>query len=355
MRNSMKYICIVNGRRNRARRRLAWLILALTVGLPIRRTASQEVLGGSSGGQERTGIAFDQIDRALLHGAAPPPIDSFAADAAVISSLPPLKAEAPTVGGAVARGVGTMLVSSALSFIPLAGPFVAGVASRSLNAVQQAEQQHQIEKQNAAVAHFINAGTISHFAFYRGWIRSEQRGTLTIVKPDQSLAVVANLSKKTMRVIDERTSGDTIVIDTTEELAQPALVGEIVIERLPDATISGHRARGYRTTANIDLKSAVNWCAPGRHLVVQMEYVTDLPDPQPEVTTEGARALTDGCEPLSTASYREHGRLVLYRATSIDPNTPRGVTLMFERGNLDTLGENSVSLFSAPADFKKEQ
>jgi hypothetical protein len=351
----MKYSCTIKRWPNRARYRSASLILALIVGLPLGSAASQEQVGLRADGQEKPGIAFDQIDRALLHGEAPPPIDSFAADAAVIASMPALKAEAPTAGGAVARGVGTMLVSSALSFIPLAGPFVAGVASRGLNAVQQAEQQHEIEKQNAAVAHFISAGTISHFAFYRGWIRSEQRGTLTIVKPDRGLTVVANLVKTTMRVIDERTSADTIVIDTTEGLPPPALVGEVVTERLPDVIVDGLRASGYRTTATIDLKNAMSWCAAGTHRVVQVEYVTDLPDPQSDVATEVARALTDGCEPSTTASYREHGRLVLYRATSIDPNTPKGVTLMFERGNLHPLDEGSILLFSVPADLTKEQ
>lgn len=351
----MKYSCTVKRWQNRGRYRSVWLILALTVALPIRRAASQEVVARSPGGQETTGIAFDQIDRVLLHGEAPSPVDSFTADADVIASMPPLKGEAPTIGGAVARGVGTMLVSSALGFIPLAGPFVAGAASRGLNAVQQAEQQHAIEMQNAAVAHFISAGTISHFAFYRGWIRGEQRGTLTIVKPDQGLTVVANLSKKTMRVIDERTSADTIVIDTTEGVAKPALVGEVVTERLPDVIVGGLRASGYRTTATIELKNAMSWCAAGTHRVVQVEYLTDLPDPQPEVATEVTRELTDGCEPLTTASYRERGRLVLYRATRIDPSTSRGITLMFERGNLHTLDESSASLFSVPADFKKEQ
>src|SRR5260370_35091598 len=96
-------------------------------------------------------------------------------------------------------------------------------------------------------------------------------------------------------------------------------------------------------------------CAAGTPGVIQVEYVADLPDPQSGVATEGARGLTDGCEPSTTASYREPGRLVLYRATSIDPDTSKGVTLMFERGNLNTLDEGSVSLFSAPPDFNKRQ
>jgi hypothetical protein len=324
-------------------------------GISVRFAASQEVIGRSPDNQEEPKIGFDQIDRVLLHGEAPPPVASFTADAAVIASIPPLKAKAPSVGGAAAKSAGTMLMSSALSFVPIAGPLIAGAASRALNAVQQAEQQHETEKHNAAVSHFISAGTISHFAFYHGWIRSEQRGELTIVKPDQGLTVVANLTDKTVRVIDEHNGPETIVVDATEGLPGPALVGEVVTERLPDVTVSGLRVRGYRTTATIDLKNAMSWCAPGRHRAVQVEYVTDLPDPQLEATTEAPRALADGCEPSTTASYREPGRLVLYRATSIDPDSPKGVSLMFERGNVHTLDENSASLFSIPAGFKKEQ
>ena len=343
----------VNQYRSRAAHGSPWFILVLIARLLSGFAASQDGLGPSER-PEKLGIAFDQIDRVLLHGEAPPPVNSFTADAAVIASLPPLKANTQSVGGAVVKTAGTMLVSTALSLVPIAGPLIAGAGSPALNAMQQAEQQHETEKQNAVVAHFISAGTISHFAFYRGWDRSEQRGELTIVKPDQGLTIIANLTNRTTRIIDERTNPETIVIDTTEGLPQLGVIGEIVTDRLPDVTVSGLRARGYRTTATINLKNAMSWCAPGNHRVIQVEYVTDLPDPQSEVPIEAARALADGCEPSTTASHREQGRLVLYRATSIDPDTPRGVTLMFERANLHTLDESSVSLFSAPADFKKE-
>jgi hypothetical protein len=299
-------------------------------------------------------IAFDQIDRLLLHGEAPPPVDSFASDAAVIVSLPPLTAKASSAKGAIARTAGTMLVSSALSFIPIAGPLVGGASSRALNAVQQAAEQRENEKHNAALAHFISAGTLSHFAFYYGWIRSERRWELTIVKPDEGLTSVANLLNKTVRTIDEHTSPETVVIDTTEGLPPPALLGEAATERVPDVTVSGLHARGYRTTATIDLKYAMGWCALGRHKITQVEYVTDLPDPQSVEVVTVPRSLTDGCEPSSTASYREPGRLALYRATSIDPDTPKGITLVFERGNVRKLDESSVSLFSIPIDFMKE-
>ena len=351
---SMKYFCAISQYRDRANHRSVWLMLALISGLALQSAFAQGIVVPRPDGQEKPRIAFDQIDRILLHGEAPPGVDSFTTDAAVIASLPPLEAKTQSRGGAVAKSAGTMLISSALSFVPIAGPFIAAAGSRVLNSVQQAEQQHEIEKQNAAVAQFISAGTISHFAFYCGWIRSERRWELTIVKPDQGLTIVANLRNKTMQIIDDRTNPETIEIDTTEGLQPPVLIGEIVTERLSNATVSGQHARGYRTEATINLKNALSWCAPGNHRVIQVEYVTDVPDPQSEVPIEAARALADGCAPSTTASYREPGRLVLYRATSIDPDTPRGVTLMFERGNLHALDGTNVSLFSAPADFKKE-
>ena len=282
-------------------------------------------------------------------------MDSFTADSAVIASLPPLTAKASSAKGAIARTAGTMLVSSALSFIPIAGPLIAGASSRALNTVQQAAEQQENEKHHAALAHFISAGKLSHFAFYHGWIRSERGWELTIVKPDEGLTSVANLANKTVQTIDEHTSPETIVIDATEGLPPPVLSGEAATQRLPDATVNGLIARGYRTTATIDLTYAMGWCAPGLHKVSQVEYVADLPDPQSVEVVTSPRSLTDGCEPSSTASYREPGRLVLYPATSTDPDTPKGITLVFERGNVRKLDESSVSLFSIPVDFKKEQ
>jgi hypothetical protein len=303
---------------------------------------------------QQPSIAFDQIDRILLRGEAPPPVDSFAADAAVIASLPPLKANTTSKGKAVAKTAGSMLVSMAVNAIPFAGPLILGAASRAANAAQQAAERRESEKQQAALMRFISAGTLSRFAFYHSWLRSEHGREVTIVKPDENFLAVVDLANKTVHTIDTRTSPETIEIDTTEGLL-PALVGEAVTERLPDATVSGLRARGYRTTATIELQQAMNWCAPGRHTVTQVEYVADLPDPQVIQSVPSARALADGCEPASTESYREPGRLVLYRATNIDPATPRGITMMFERGNVHPLDKSSVSLFSVPADFTKEQ
>ena len=304
--------------------------------------------------EQDSAIAFDQIDRLLLHGQSPPPIDSFAADAATIASLQPLKADVPGMKSAVAQGAANMLVSSALNMIPIAGPLIAAAGSKAINAAEQAANLHALEEHNAAVAHFISAGTLSRFAFYNGWLRSERGHEVTIIKPDQGLTFVLNAAKKTVQTIDVRTSPETIEVDTTATLP-PSLAGKPVTDRLPDTTIAGLTVRGYRTTGTIELKQALGWCAAGPHAVEQVEYVADLPDPQPGLNLSSAQGLADGCQPSSTASYQEPGRLVLYRTTTTDPNTPKSMSLMFERGNVRKLDEASTELFSVPADFMKER
>jgi hypothetical protein len=303
--------------------------------------------------EKRPAIAFDQIDRVFLHGASPAPIDSFAADAEVIAALKPLKANAKSKVKAVAKTAASMLIATAVNSIPFAGPMVGTATSRATNTLEQAAERRENERHQAEVAHFISAGTLSRFAFYQEWLRSEHRGEITIVKPDESLTAVLDVANKTAQLIDMRTAPETIEIDT-QDAPPTALVGEPLIERLPDATLGGLPARGYRITATIELKQAMLWCGPGRHTVTQVEYVTDLPDPQRIENVPAARTLADGCQPASTESYREPGRLVLYRATSIDADTPKGVALMFERGNVHPLSQRDLSLFSVPADFTKE-
>ena len=304
--------------------------------------------------RDQVAISFYQIDRVLLHGEMPPAPDSFVTDAATIASLPPLQAEVPSAGKAVALGIGNVLVSSALGMIPYAGSFIGGAANHAMNAAEQAAKQHEIEKTNAALWRTVNAGTLSHFAFYHGWLRSEQRKGIRIVKPDEGLTYILNPDRKTVRVLDAHHGSEVIEVDDSGA-EPPLLVGEPVTERLPDANVAGIQARGYRTKATVELRDALGWCGVGRHAVTQVEYVADMPDPQPPITIAAAQSLADGCAPASTASYRESGHLVLYRATSTDPDTPKGITLMFERGNVHTLDENSMSLFSVPADFTKEQ
>lgn len=150
-----------------------------------------------------------------------------------------------------------------------------------------------------------------------------------------------------------QSGGDTYVLSTGDALS-PELDGPTQVDALPQALVGIMSVRGYRTSATIVLSGALGWCMRGRHSVVQTEYISDLTDPQPPAAVSTARALADGCAPASTASYREPGHLVMYRATTVDAETPSAVTLMFERGNVRSLSSTDMSLFSIPADFTKE-
>jgi len=114
------------------------------------------------------GIAFDQIDHILLHGATPPPIGSFETDAAAIASLPRLDADTKRILDAQKAASGssltTTLLSSALGMIPLVGSFLAGAASHAANAAAQANLDRQIAEHNAAFERTIRAGTLSRFS-----------------------------------------------------------------------------------------------------------------------------------------------------------------------------------------------
>ncbi len=301
----------------------------------------------------RPSIAFDQIDRVLLNGETPPPIDTFANDAAAIASLPPLSAK--PLSSPVGQTASTMLVSSVLGFIPFVGGFLGAAAAHAANAAQQAQRDREVAEDHAAVQRFISAGRLSQFAFYNGWMRVEHPGKdVTIVKPAEGFTTTLDLARKTAYTVNMKESAENDVVEDNEAVP-PVLHGDAQTVPLPPAIIAGAHARGYRTTGAIDLQQSLGWCSVGAHKVTQIEYVVDVADPQPPYTADAARNLADGCNPASTASYREPGKLVLYRATTIDGDSPNGTTLMFERGNIRTLTAANASLFSTPADFTQEQ
>ncbi|MBV9647002.1 MAG: hypothetical protein JO043_06045 [Candidatus Eremiobacteraeota bacterium] len=325
--------------------------LAIALGHPGSSIAASSSVPGAS-------IAFDQIDRILIGGATPPPVGAFRADAATIASLPPLDAGVRNIEdaqkAASATASGSMLVSGVLGMIPFVGGFLGGAAAHAANSAAQANLQREIINNNAAVMHFITAGKLSRFAFYHGGARAEHVGRdVTIVSPDGRFTTVLDVAKKTAHTSDASVE-ETYVVSSEGDEAAPALDGPASIQSLPDANIEGMRARGYRTTATLVLPHAAAWCAAGRHPITQIEYVVDRPDPQPAARISPLQQLSDGCTPNSTASYREPGRLVVYRATSVDPGTPLAVSIMFERANIRTLDATNLSLFTIPPGYMKE-
>jgi hypothetical protein len=299
------------------------------------------------------GLAFAQIDRLLFQGATPSPAGSFAEDAERIASLVPLRPKVTSEGEVKAQVAGTMLVSGLLGLIPVAGSFLAAGAAQASNAAFQAKQQQQQQQNNAALQAFIRAGTLSRFAFYGSWTRDESAGhEIRIEKPDQHLTILLNPQTKTARTIGAQ-NDDTYVIET-DSAVPPLLQSAPTTERLADLTLDGRALHGYRTTGTFSLAQSLGFCKHGTHAAVQVEYVAAIDDPQPQATAGPDAGLADGCAPVTTASYREPGKLVVYRATTIDAGAPEATGCMFERSDIRPIDERDAALFSIPPGYTQE-
>ena len=125
---SMQYACAISQCWDRADHRSVWLMLALISGLAPQSAVAQGIVVARPDGQEQPRIAFDQIERVLLHGEPPPAVDSFTTDAAVIAVIGAKSGTKLLIGGGcalsavvvIAIAVGRMSQSPAAASAALA-------------------------------------------------------------------------------------------------------------------------------------------------------------------------------------------------------------------------------------------
>jgi hypothetical protein len=295
-------------------------------------------------------IAYDQIGKVLPHATqAPPPADSFAADSARIAALPPL----PSAKGLYAAAEAI----SALGSNPMTG-MLAGPASMALGAATSAYQA----KVTAVGQAYLNAGVMMRFAFYRGWTRADmpRLQSATIAKPDQGLDISLDLSRRTYRVkhTQAQSAGeDTYVVSTADNVVV-AFSSAPTSVALPPLVLAGFTSRGYQTDATFSLSAPLGYCSTGSHVLREVEFVADAPDPQypAGAALDGSHLAREACLPTSGASHREPGRLVLFRSMTLSGGGLYGdIVTVVERGNLRPVTAADAAMFSAPPDFKEAQ
>lgn len=294
--------------------------------------------------------AYDIVARVIVSGTPPPP-DSFAADADRIAKLPPYHFNSGPTAPSMAAGLLTGLISA----IPGVGSFLAMGASIATGQAFNAAQKRAQEENTAESRAFMSAGRISQIAYYRGWRRVTTGPYVMITKPDQGLTIVLDSTKHTYT--SQRVDPDipTYTVDAT-----PAPVSDIVgtpaFATLPAATIEHQRVRGYHLSGVLQATQTVGWCNAGSHDVDIVEYVADLPDPDnaPAKAPDPASVLASACQPSTTASAFEPGKLVMYRSFSMRPSVAGDITIVTELGNLRTTTERDAALFSPPSDFTEE-
>lgn len=295
-------------------------------------------------------MAYDIIARVIISGTPPPP-DSFAVDADRIAKLPPYQFHS----GPTAPGMATGLLTGLISAIPGVGSLLAAGASMAAGQAFNAAQKHAQEQNAAEARALMSAGRMTQIAYYRGWRRVTAGQYATITKPDQGLTIVLDSSKRTY--MSQRVDPDipTYTVDATPApLAD--LVGTPVLAALAPTTIERQRVRGYHLNGVLHSTQAVGWCKAGSHEVDIVEYVADLPDPDnaPAKAPDPASVLASACQPSTTASAFEPGKLVMYRSFSMRPSIAGDITIVAELGNIRTTSERDAALFSPPSDFTEE-
>jgi hypothetical protein len=262
-----------------------------------------------------------------------------------IAALPPL----PSANGVYAAAE----AAKALGMTPL----TAAAAPAALMALQAVDKAY--EASVTAVGHaYLSAGSLTRQIFYRGWSRVEtpaQHGVV-ISRPDQGVQWTLDLTARAYR--ETRTADaqeETYVVSAADDV-MVTVGGDLRVESLPPMTMAGVLARGYRSELAFALSAPLGFCSRGNHVLSEVEYVADAPDPQsPAREPLGAAALgREACAPAGGASHREPGRLVMYRFISITGGPPYGDTAMvLERGHLRAVQAADAALFEVPPGFKK--
>ena len=295
------------------------------------------------------GVAYDEIARIVPPGSTPPPVGSFAGDAAVIAALPPLVVPK-------AREVNYTALKLLASIPSIAAQWAAVAAGRAANKAVADDWKRQNDAFANGRAARQRTGVLAKFAYYRGWSRFEVvPGYVTIDKPEQGVTITLDSANKSYTVACTGAI-ETFTVTTASGSGSATLVGTPTVEALPRMRLEGVSARGYRTTGTISVARPSFACAAGQHRVSETEYVSDIADARYDAVEDAANAqpLVGACTLGSPVSHREPGRLVLYRTVIVDDGSPTAFGTALERGNVRALGEQDNAMFQPPPDFTEK-
>jgi hypothetical protein len=292
-------------------------------------------------------LSFDEIGRVHIKPPAPAP-ESFGPDAARIASLPPFPDSKAVFSAFEAV--------HALGMNPVTA-FAVAPAAIAANAALKANQARLTEVSQE----YLNAGIMTHEWFHRDWARTEvpafRRASIT--RPDLGAAYFLDLAKHTYRETHAASpaspSEETYTVSAADDV-MITFVKAPVHRPLGVMTLGGIAARGFQTEATFTLPGLLGWCSSGRHGLVEVEYVSDLTDPQAPSGSplEGSQWVREACMPTSAGSHRVPGRLVVFRSTAFTGDGANDDFVnVLERGNVRTAEQYDTSLFAVPAGFTK--
>jgi hypothetical protein len=298
------------------------------------------------------GLAYDQIGRVLANTPPPPPNPSsggFAADLERIANLPAL----PKADGIAAAAEATHM----LGMNPLTAP-AAQISAIALSAATKAYTAKVTEAGRA----YLQAGSLTREWFYHGWRRTETPAlhSVAISNAEQGLSIWIDQAARTYRetrAAPTGAGGEVYAVSAADDVRVSFSNGSAPMFRpLAAMSLDGYPARGYRTDAAFSLSGPLGFCSKGSHVLSEVEFVADLPDPQAATgaAIDGSALVREVCLPSSSGSHREPGRLVLYRSMSLTGAPPYGdLVSVLERSNIRPVHAEEMPEFSVPKEYKK--
>jgi hypothetical protein len=337
------------------------------------------------------GLAYDEIVRVIVN-ATPPPPGSFQADLAALNS-PPALAASPTPAPRK-RGINIGNIAGAIAGGGGAGGVAGAVAADAVSNAMENALQNSLGAQFdglATSARSFLTPRLMRYAYLNGWERVDDVAaqTATIRKCDAGQVIKLDLAAKTYAIYDPSAEPTAAPPPGPASRRGRPPPGDppppgTAVATLTEATrplgaqlIENQKATGYDTATTFAVRGSTGSCHDGGATIETVQYLPALARPTvnlcplrraPLPTTAGeaiAPAPGGGCRPTFTANRTgptpPANRLALYSlvtftragATPAPAAQGSGIGFLTERGNLKTLGQADLELFSVPPGYAK--
>lgn len=275
-------------------------------------------------------LQYDEINRMAVPPATPPPPGSFAADYQAL------------LGGGTSGG----------------DDDDAGMPAAAKKMMQR-----------------MKLGQLTRYAYYKGWIRTDDplAQTAVIEKCQEHQYINLDLAKKTYTIATAQPPCPSAMPSMGNAMGgapppeQPGTVDMTMsgaAKSLGPLSIDGIATVGSDNDMSMTMANATGSCQNGSMKMSVTKYVSQIRVPRPycplprTMTAGGMAQRSGGCQPhmhfSGTGNAMSDGdRLVMYSLMNM--NAARGAGVVIERGNVKWFsGADADALFSIPADFSKQ-
>ena len=222
----------------------------------------------------------------------------------------------------------------------------------------------------------MKVGALSRYAYYKGWIRTDDplAQTAVIEKCQERQYINLDLAKKTYSITTTQPPCPSAMPSMGGDMggspqAQPGSVDMTMTgtsKSLGPLTIDGIATVGSDNTMSMAMTNATGSCQNGSFNMAMTKYVSLIHVPRaycplPRTMSAGGMAQRNaGCDPRMHFSgtgnvMNDADRLVMYSLMNVNGRGPGGAAIVVERGNVKWFGgPDADALFAIPADFTKQ-